>query len=381
MAGRPSGPRLLLGISSGTSADGVDLALIRVEGVGRDRRACFLAGEEIAFDPELQAQVRRAPDWTLAETASMHFRLGEAFGEAARSFLGRQEVAAADLSAVGCHGQTVYHHGGDPRAGTLQLGDAAVVAARCGAPVVADFRWSDLAAGGQGAPISPFADWTLHRRAASRLGILNLGGIANLTLLEGEAPPRAWDSGPANGPLDALMRIEAGQDCDRDGRRGLAGKVRTGLLLQLQRLDYFQRRLPRSTGLELFGETFARRLRQEAPEAPLDDLLATAAALAGWAVGESLERAGWPGGDLYLCGGGARNPALRKALRQFLRSGTELRDYPELGWDPDLREAVAFALLADAHLSGEAASWPGTTGVRAPAVLGRSVPPPILDPT
>jgi len=383
VAGDGTGPRLLLGISSGTSADGVDLALVRVTGKGAERRAELLCGAEAPLASELQERLRRPEPWGLAEVASMHYRLGEAFGEAAAGFLAehRRELAGARLDAVGCHGQTVFHHDGEPEGGTLQLGDPALVAARCQAPVVADFRWSDLAAGGQGAPISPFADWTLHRREAPRLAILNLGGIANLTLLEGEGPPRAWDSGPANGPLDALMRLEAGEPFDRDGRRALAGAVLPELLGAWQGMDFFRRPLPRSTGLERFGEPLARAGRRAAAQASLEDLLATAAALAAWAVGDSLERSGWPGGPLYLCGGGARNLALVKALRRSLGPGTEVLDYRELGWDPDLREAVAFALLADACRCGEPATWPGTTGASAPAVLGRLVPPPVLDPT
>lgn len=373
-------PRLLLGISSGTSADAIDLAVVRIAGLGGDRRAEFVAGAERPLARELRRRVQAAATWDLAEAAAMHHALGVAFGRAARSFLDECGVPPAAIHAAGCHGQTVFHHDGDPAGGTLQLGDAALVAGALGRPVVADFRWSDLAAGGQGAPISPFADWTLHRRAAPRLAILNLGGIANLTLLEGEHRPRAWDCGPANGPLDALVRAEAGLECDDGGRLAGRGQPLPTLLRELQADPFFARPLPRSTGLERFGAPLARRLRQAAPAAPLADLLATAVALAAWAVADGLERAAWPGGPVFLCGGGARNPVLAAALAAALGARSPLRAYRELGWNPDLREAVAFALLADACLAGEPASWPETTGARAPARLGRLVPPPVLDP-
>jgi anhydro-N-acetylmuramic acid kinase len=377
----PSEPRLLLGMGSGTSADAVDLALVRVTGAAGERRVESLGGTEAPLARELREAVRRAPRWSLAEVAAMHAALGRAFGEAARGFLDERGIAPAALAAVGSHGQTVHHHDGDPAGGTLQLGDPAWIAALVGAPVVADFRWNDLAAGGQGAPISPFADQVLHRPAHGQRVILNLGGIANLTLLDATAPPRAWDSGPANGPLDALMRLEAGEECDRDGRRASAGRVRQELLAVFREDPWFARPLPRSTGLERFGEPLAGRLRAAAPDASLEDLLASACAGVAWSVADSLQRAGWRGGEVRLCGGGARNPVLVKALRNQLEPAGELLPYAGLGWDPDLREAVAFALLADAFLCGEPATWAGTTGAVRPALLGRWIPAPVLDPS
>ncbi|RMH02401.1 MAG: anhydro-N-acetylmuramic acid kinase [Planctomycetota bacterium] len=369
-------PRLLLGIGSGTSADAIDLALVEVHGRGGGRRVRILTGDERPYPEDLAARVRTAVELDPAGLASLHVDLGRAFAAAAAGFLADALPAGAALTAVGSHGQTVFHHGGDPLGGTLQLGDAAWIADAVGAPVVADFRWSDLAAGGQGAPISPFADWVLHRQAAERLAILNLGGIANLTLLAGEEPPLAGDTGPANGPLDALMRLEAGRPCDRDGRLAAAGVVQADLVPILRGRPFFGRPFPRSTGLEAFGEPLVRELRRTAPQTRLEDLLATLVDLAAWAVGDALERLEWPGGPVFLCGGGARNPTLVKALRRYLEPRYEIRDYAALGWDPSLREAVAFALLADAFLAGEPASWPSTTGVRRPARLGRLVPPP-----
>jgi len=378
---RPAGrARLILGLCSGTSADGTDLALIRVCGAGPQRTAEFVAGAMAPFPDSLRTRILAAPGWSLEEFAAMHFRLGERFGQDARSFLERTGVAPAEVAVAGSHGQTVFHHDGDPRGGTLQCGDPSLVAARLGIPVVGDFRWGDLAAGGQGAPLSPFADWTLHRRAAARLAILNLGGIANLTLLEGEAPPRAWDAGPANGPLDALVRMETGQAFDSGGELSRRGRVLGPLLQRLQGDPFFQRPLPRSTGLERFGAPLARKLRSWAPQTPLADLLTTLIELCAWSVESSLEQAGWKGGTLVLCGGGAHHPGLRAALVRRLAPGIHLKPYSTLGWDPDLREAVAFALLADAALCGEPAAWPSSSGARYPALLGGWSLPPFLDP-
>lgn len=373
-------PRLLLGISSGTSADGIDLALIRVAGLGLDRKIEVLAGGMLNIPQAAQAAVARALDWKLPELAGWHARFGQIFAEAAADFLADHKVDPSDLWAVGSHGQTVFHHDGDSEHGSLQIGEPAWIAARLGVPVVADFRTADRALGGQGAPVSPFADWVQHHAVEKRLAILNLGGIANLTLLDGVAPPRAWDCGPANGPLDCLFRASEVGRFDQDGALAASGNVYPELLLALQDDPYFRRSLPKSTGLERFGRALAERVKSIAPQVELADQLRTCCALAAWAVGDSLATAlGQTAADLklplYLCGGGIHNLALVTELRQAL-PGCRLESYQDLGGDPDLREAVAFALLADAFLCKEPASWPGTTGCRRPARLGTFTPPP-----
>jgi anhydro-N-acetylmuramic acid kinase len=378
----PAQPRLLLGLSSGTSADGLDLALLRVRGQGLARQVEFLGGQVLPLAAATRAAVHRAAEWGLADVAYWHAQLAEEFGALANQFLQVNSIVSADLAAVGSHGQTVFHHDGDPHQGTLQLADAAILAARIGAPVVADFRWSDLALGGQGAPISPFADWVLHHDAAPQLAILNLGGIANLTLLEGERPPRAWDSGPANGPLDALVQAHSpGQEFDLDGQIAAQGKVRAELLRSLQADDFFRRPLPRSTGLERFGRSILPKLQKLAPGLPLADLLRTCAAWAAWAVAESLATAlSKPATEIelpiYLCGGGARNPVLVQELH-LAAPQANWQDYRKLNGNPDLREAAAFALLADAYLLAEVSAWPSTTGVQRPVILGKFVGSPI----
>lgn len=366
--------RLLLGVCSGTSADGVDLALVRVTGRGLSREVEVVAGGMRAFPDEVRAAIARALEWKLADVAAWHTRLGFEFAQAAASFLEEHRVAPQDVLAIGSHGQTVFHHDGDPRDGSLQIGEPQWMAEQLGVPVIADFRTADRVQGGQGAPVSPFADWVRHHQAGNRLAILNLGGIANLTLLCGSQPPQAWDSGPANGPLDALMRATGAGEFDQDGRRALEGRVLPELLAELQADRYFARELPKSTGLERFGRAFAGKVRAAAPSAELPDLLRTCCALAAWAVAESLSTAcgGSPASiqlPIYLCGGGAHNLGLVAELRAAMPQA-ELRSYRDLGGDPDLREAVAFALLADAFLAGEPASWPTTTGCERPARLG-----------
>lgn len=374
-------PRRMLGLCSGTSADGVDMAAIEISGAGNRRKVRFLGGEIVRMPEELQKRVRNFEQARGFEMAALDRSLGEWFGNCAKEFLKKQfEDWQESFWAVGSHGQTVFHHDGDPAAGSLQLGDPTLVAAALGLPVVGDFRASDLAAGGEGAPVSPFADWVLFGAAPRPRAVLNLGGIANITVLPGVGRlPSAWDCGPANGPLDALCRLHGAGPYDQNGRLSQEGRVLPDLLHELQKDPFFARDLPRSTGLERFGTTFACRMRELAPQAGLASLLHTAAELASWAVADSLRRSGWAGGELAVCGGGAQNPTLVAALRQNLGSHTSLEPYSTWGWDPDLREAVAFALLADAFCCREPAVWPMTTGAAAPAVLGKWCLPPFLD--
>lgn len=379
---RGDSPRLLLGMQSGTSADGVDLALLRVRGVGAAREAAILAGARLPMPAALQQRARASAGWTLADFAAADQAYGEHFGACARDFLRDAGIAPAALAAIGSHGQTVFHHDGDPRDGTLQIGAAARIARAAGVGVVNDFRSADLAGGGQGAPISPYADWVLHRRAAPALVILNLGGIANLTLLRGDAPPVAGDCGPANGPLDALTQAEAGLPCDEDGRLAARGRVLPDLAAALRADPFFARPLPRSTGLERFGPGLARSLRTRHPVARLEDLLATLVDLAAYGVASALRAAGAPAdAPVHLCGGGAANSTLCTAIAAAIGPG-RLRRYEDLApagdlrGDGGLREAAAFALLADAFLCGEPATWPTTTGCTHPAILGAWTPAP-----
>lgn len=373
----PEVPRLWLGLNSGTSADALDLVLLEVAGAGAARCIRQRAFGSRPLPPELQQAVRAGGDWP--SLARLHGALGRFFGEAARAFLEAQGVAPAELTAAASHGQTVFHHDGDPAGGTLQLGAPALLAAELGAAVAADFRWADLAVGGQGAPISPWADRALLGDAAERV-VLNLGGIANLTWLQPGKPPQAWDAGPANGPLDALCREALGEPCDRDGRRAAAGQVVAALLEVLQGDPYYALAAPKSTGLEAHGGVLATQARALAPDRTPEDLLATLVELVAWAVSESLRKVGWSGSEVLLCGGGRRNPALVAALERHLPEA-RLTPFQACGVDGDSREAAVFALLGDALLLGEPVTWPSTTGGRCPAVLGSWSPVPVLDRT
>jgi len=370
-------PRRLLGVNSGTSADAVDFALIEVVGAGQDREVVTLHAGSAKVPVELQRAIQHFSEWRPQDVAGFHHALGVFFGRAAKAFLDRVAIPPEQVTAVCTHGQTVFHHDGHPQQGTLQLGALPVIAAETGIAVIGDFRWADLAQGGQGAPISPFADWVLFGHPSRERVVLNLGGIANLTLLRPGAPPLAWDSGPANGPLDALARRAREMPCDLDGKLARQGSLLEHAFGALQDDSYFFLPPPKSTGLERFGEALVTRLAALAPESSIEDQMATLVELVAWSIANSLREAGWQGGEVYAAGGGVHNPVLWEALDRHLGSHRlqRLEQLPG-AWSGDQREAVAFALLGDAFLLQEPATWPSTSGCRHGAILGCWCPPP-----
>ena len=301
--------RLWLGLNSGTSADSLDLALVAVRGGPGARTVSLRAAAEVPWPADLQQRVRAIAAHDLSAYAALHGEVGRFFGRAAREFLDAQEVASGSLTAIASHGQTVFHHDGDPAGGTLQAGALQVLAHAAGEAVVGDFRWGDLAVGGQGAPISPFADIALLGADADAV-VLNLGGIANLSWLRPGRPPLAWDSGPANGPLDALVRARSGASCDRDGAGALAGRVVAAEVSQLLAHPYFRLPAPKSTGLEAFGAAWTLGWADAHPEIGFEDALATLVEVIAASIAISLAQEGWEAGEVLLCGGGAHNPAL-----------------------------------------------------------------------
>ena len=374
LAGRDSW--VVAGLMSGTSMDGLDIAVCRFERpVGE--RVTLLAGATVP----MPADLRRALDvdaraMSAAEAARLDMEVGRWFAEALDAFCAGRGLAP-DL--VGSHGQTVYHA---HKATTLQLGEAAFVAQRLSCPVVADFRRADIVAGGCGAPLVPIFDRLVLAEAGVGVLALNLGGIANFTAV----PPRerpdealiAFDCGPANMPIDLLVRRMSGgaEGFDRDGRIAAAGTIDAALLKRLQADPYYALPPPRSCGREEYGEAFVERLLQERPpdtSADWRDLVATASELAAWAVGDAYRRHVAPLGSIghaYLSGGGAANPHLVRRLAHHL-APLPVADTNARGVDPDLKEAMAFALLAALFITDQPGNVPEVTGAKRPAKLGR----------
>lgn len=387
---------LVLGLISGTSADGVDAALLEVDGDPPDGVSWRLvAHETVPHEEPLRARIVAATRGGSAEElCALHAELGQVFARAARGLLERAGVPAAAVAAVGSHGQTLWHRPPvrGERGATLQLGDPATIAAITGVPVVSDFRAADMAAGGHGAPLVPWPDRVLLAADDRPQTLLNVGGMANLTWVPARGrpePPVAFDTGPGNVLLDAAAALATGGTarCDEGGALSSRGTPDPALLERLLTDPFYQEAPPRSTGRERFGPGLVEALARErgllAASAPGDDggwadLLATLTELTARSVADAVRRWVAPRdpGEVVVTGGGARNPALVAALARALAPTSVVAGPGALGALSGAREAAAFALLAWAHLRGIAGNVPSVTGADGPRVLGSLTPAP-----
>lgn len=353
--------RLAVGVLSGTSADGIDVAAV----AGLPDRPRIVAAATYPFRRATRAAVRRTATLTLPALNALDRDLAEDFAAAVRRLLRAHRLRAADVAVIGSHGQTLWHA---PRVMSTQRGAPAVIAARTGIPVAADFRVDDIAVGGEGAPLVPLLDELLlgRRARARRVAALNIGGIANVTLLSRGRVAAAFDTGPGNGLIDAAMRRFRGRPCDRDGLLAARGRVDAAWLRRLLAHPYYALRPPKSTGLEMFGAAYLARLLPRRPLAPRD-IVATLTELTAVTVACSLRR--FRAAEVWVAGGGLKNPTLMARLADLCRP-TAVHDVSELGIDPDYKEAVLFALLGHYRLHRNAVDLRRVTGARRSKVLG-----------
>lgn len=374
--------RYAIGLMAGTSMDGVDAALVRITGVGDTIQVETLATHHSPYTPQERAGLMRLiREGTVADLCAWDAYLGERFAQTAQELLHHARPPRVDF--VGSHGQTVWHAPhtrvlDTPVANTLQIGQPDIIAARLGIPVVADFRTRDMAHGGQGAPLVPIVDWLLLRSDTEHRVALNLGGMANLTLLPAASTPYqilAFDTGPANALIDlaAFHATQGGQTYDRDGALAERGQVHTELLEWLMRHPYLQLPPPKSTGREVFGEPLLEEIRAREPKLSWLDIIATLAEFTAASIADALQRwilPQYPVTRLIISGGGVHNLSLLRRLQQRLPT-IALHSCAEFGVDPDFKEAIAFAVLADRFLQGLPATYPNTTGTRTPTLAGK----------
>lgn len=383
LAEKPS--RRVIGLISGTSVDGIDTALVGIAGGGADARVRLDAFRTYPFPSGVRRAIFEAFDpttGTVEHLTHLDFVLGNVFAEAALTLARDAGLPISEVDLIGSHGQTVYHIpeprtlGGVTTRATLQLGEPAVIAARTGVVTVADFRTADIANGGHGAPLVPYADWVLFRHPSQGRAIQNIGGIGNVTYL----PPGstleevfAFDTGPGNVIVDALAEHFAGVPFDRDGRIAASGRVEPALLDRLMAHPYLATVPPKTTGRETFGREFARELVRNYPGVPSADLIATATAFTARSIAVAYEQFVVPRGpidEIIVSGGGARNLTLLAMLRAELPDVTIL-PLEALGWNGDAKEAVAFALLANDAILGLPTNVPGATGASRAVTLGK----------
>lgn len=378
---------LILGLMSGTSLDGVDAALVRIDGDSLDTlRWEVLRSATVPYEPRQREAIHTAiVAGNAARLCALHADLGEWFAAAARQLCAAASTPLDRLDLIGSHGQTVWHAppAEGARGATLQLGCPATLAERTGVPVVSDFRARDVAAGGHGAPLVPWVDRVLFA-APGRVRVLqNIGGIGNVT----RVPPRgadervlAFDTGPGNALIDAAVAMATGGRLtyDRDGVLAARGRVDEALLAELLAHPFLAEPPPKSTGREAFGRPLVERLVEAvAPEGDADwlDLVATLTELTARSIAGAYERWLLPRGmdEVVITGGGALNPTLVSRIRALLEPVPVL-DRDVLGIGPTEKEALAFAVLAWAHARGIPANEPGATGAEGPRILGSYTP-------
>lgn len=378
----------VVGLMSGTSGDGVDAVLADIRGSGHDLTVKPLAFVSCAYPTDLQQRVLAASArGTVAEICHLNVVLGEWFAKAALRVIQQAGFEPRKIDVVGSHGQTIHHlpnaveePGLGPLRSTLQIAEPAVIAERTGITTVANFRPRDMAAGGQGAPLTPYVHYVLLRdRKRSRL-IVNLGGIGNVTYLpagKGLDAVLAFDTGPGNMVMDGLVRrLTKGKEAmDRNGRLAAKGKVAVGLLATLLAHPYLKQKPPKSTGREEFGEVFVERIlaAQKAHRLKPEDLLATSALLTAITLGSARRWLGGPVDEVLVGGGGVRNRTLMGNVASVF-APVPVRTFEAAGWASKAFEAVAFAVLAYQTLRGECANVPSATGAAHPVVLGTTVP-------
>lgn len=397
---------VVAGVMSGTSADGINVALVRIaeSDDSRSRRAASATGSsrgqecprhtiqllghaEYPYSPKVRAAVLAAMNASRASAADLtrlNFLLGELYAEAVQSAQRRFHIRA-DL--VGCHGQTLYHQGeaqtflGRKITATWQTGEAAVIAARLGVPVVSDFRPADMAAGGKGAPLVPYLDYLLFRDAKIARIVQNIGGIANLTAI----PPGAriseviaFDTGPGNMVVDAVMQGLFHRAFDRGGKVAASGRVLEPVVRKILGNKFFRMPPPKTAGREEFGREFVRDFLRRCGRARTNDIVATAAALTARSIADAVQRFITPPSEqhsfreMVVSGGGSRNRTLMRMLADSLAPlGIRLRLSDEFGLPSAAKEAVAFAVLAYETWNCRPSNVPAATGAKRPAVLGK----------
>ena len=379
---------IVAGVMSGTSADGIDVAITEIGGHGFKLRLKVLGYKHAPYPRNVRAAILRAMNAaqvSVGELSRLNFLLGELYADAVHKAL--QALPISKLDLVGCHGQTIYHQGegadflGRKVKCTWQTGEGAIIAARLGVPVVSDFRPADMAAGGKGAPLVPFLDYVLFRDARAGRIAQNIGGIANLTAIPASAKPEdviAFDTGPGNMVIDQLMQMLFNRPYDRNGSTAARGKALKAVLEECLRQPYFALKSPKTAGREEFGREYAKWFLRGCERAAKEDVIATATALTARSIAEAIQKFVIPGGrgarfrDYIVSGGGTENRTLMRMLeREVSVLGLKMKSPVEFGVPSQAKEAIAFAVLAYQTWHRRAGNIPSATGAERPVVLGK----------
>lgn len=383
--------RLVVGLMSGTSVDGVDAALVKIKGSGLDTKVETIAFKNYPYDEQIRErifQLFNPKQSTVDNICHMNFLLGEIFAKAALEIISEAGYKPEDIDLIGSHGQTIYHlpnpvydYGYTIRS-TLQIGEPAVIAERTGIVTVGDFRVRDVAAGGQGAPIVPYTEYIIYRDKNKNIALQNIGGISNVTIIPANAGVNevfAFDNGPGNMIIDeVVVRITKGkQRYDKNGEMAKEGTVNNSLLEYLMDDKYFKQPLPKTTGREYFGSAYVDRLMEKAENMGIrgKDLIATVTAFTAKSIAESYKYYilnKYRLDKVIIGGGGSYNKTLLSFIREYLE-GIDVITQEDMGFNSDAKEAVAIAILANEAINGNKNNIPNVTGAKNPVVMGKLI--------
>lgn len=376
-----------IGLMSGTSLDGIDAALCEVQGSGKDTKIKLIEFITHPMSSELIEKIRKA---CFKETSSvdlicsLNFEIGHAFSDAVSALLKKANMSSSEIDFIASHGQTIYHQpipDDDHILSTLQIGEAAIIAYEHNCQVISNFRVMDMAAGGQGAPLVPYSEYVLYAKENKNICLLNLGGIGNVTWLNGSMDPDtilAFDTGPANMMINAAMKHLFGKNYDNHGEVGAKGKVILPLLEELQSDPYFDLKPPKSTGRELFGEDRTLALIEKYNTASKEDLVHTFTRFTAWCVAYHVKKfltKEKPLDLLLVGGGGAHNLTLMHLLQEELPD-VEVLSQDDYGYSADAKEAIAFIVMGNETLHGHPSNVRSATGSKEMVILGNITPKP-----
>ena len=393
--------KYVIGLMSGTSVDGIDAAIVEITGHGLETTVNLITFETFPFPPDVPQRILALcqPDTSrVDDICEMNFYIGYLFAEAVKHILQKSGMRASDIHLIGSHGQTIHHLPRDPntisphrtaknikKPSTLQIGEPAVIAHETGIPTIADFRVADMAAGGQGAPLVSYPDYLLFRDSTKTIGLLNIGGIANLTVLpvsNGSFDSvSAADTGPGNMCIDAVVNeiTDGRKHYDKAGQRAAQGTPYQPLIDEWRKHPFFHLPPPKTTGRETFGNTFAMECLEACRKHELvaNDCIATLTELTVQTIADYIERfvtGQNPIDTLYVSGGGVHNQTIMRRLGELL-ADTSVEPVDNSGISADTKEAIAFAILANESLHGNAGNLPSATGASVRKILGKFVCP------
>ncbi len=372
---------IFIGIMSGTSADGIDIAAAEIDG-GFEHPSCrLIAFENFPYEPSVRERIFGLFDpkeCTVTELGEMNFLLGRVYGEAALRFMDKHGIDISRVVAIGSHGQTVYHSPDTDIPYTVQIGEGSVISRICAVPCVSDFRVADIAAGGNGAPLVPFTEFVLYSDKEKSVILQNIGGIANSTVLPANGTAEdvfAFDNGPGNMLIDGAMRRLFGKEMDMGGAVAAAGRIDKGLLDYLLQEPYYKKAPPKTTGRELFGDAYIENILNLYKALPAEDIVATLTMLTARVIADSYESFILPRhrcDELVIGGGGGYNPTLVAFIRGCMaKHDVSVFTQEEKGGNSDAKEALAFALLAYYTMAGKPNNLMSATGASFPAVMGK----------